>query len=118
MASKILYTTGNINLLKGIIGEDLTNLFSAFYMQKLPTIEDVINGNYSVSIFNCNTNMQYALAHTLSYVTDEYFDIVHAFMMRIGKEACRTFESLYSRNNQRREEKVLAKRIEGGSYGI
>lgn len=117
MASKILYSTSNINLLKGIIGEDLTNLFSSFYLQKLPTIDDIINGNYSENIFNCDTNMKYALAHTLSYVDDENFDVVHNFMIKIGKEACRVFESLYSRNNPKREEKILEKKMMGNGYG-
>ena len=46
MASKMLYKTNKPEMLRALIGEEITKEFVAFCNQKVITLEDVIKGNY------------------------------------------------------------------------
>jgi hypothetical protein len=47
MASKMLYSTRNPEMLRALVGEDITKEFVAFCNQEVITLNDVINENYN-----------------------------------------------------------------------
>ena len=47
MASKMLYSTRNPEMLRALVGEDITREFVAFCNQEVITLDDVLNGNYN-----------------------------------------------------------------------
>ena len=61
MASKMLYATGSPEMLRALVGEDITREFVGFCNQQVITLDDVINGNYTDrDIQTLNTAERYA----------------------------------------------------------
>lgn len=87
MASKMLYATGNPEMLRSLIGEDITKEFVQFCNQPVITLEDVLKGNYSDSeIEKLNTSQRYATTVGLSQAADEDLDVVRSFVTKLGEE--------------------------------
>ena len=107
MASKVLYATGNISLLSGLLGEDLTKAFDAFCNSRTISLEDVLNGNYTEADTQLDNNKKYVAALTMSAAPVEHFETVWDFMMKVGPEPCAVFESLWAGDNEERWEIVM-----------
>lgn len=107
MASNILYKFQNISLLEPLVGKEITTSFNSFCTSKSVSLEDVLNNRYNDSVFHMNTNEKYATAVSLTRSNEEEFPIVREFMKKVGMDACAAFESMWIRNNPRREQ-ILA----------
>ena len=86
--------------------EELTRDFIAFVSQKVITVEDVINGNYSDMDLEMNVSEKFATAIGLSSVDEEHFEIVRDFMKQIGAKPRAVFESIWAHGDERRLEKI------------
>ena len=107
MASKILYATGKPEMIRSLVGEEITQDFVAFCRQKVITIEDVIKGNYTVyDIQRMNAAQKYATVQGLSHVDDEKFKIVRDFAYDVGREFGAMFDSLWAHGDERRLERI------------
>ena len=106
MASKVLFKTRQPEMLRALIGDDLTRNFVAFARQQVISVEDVINHNYSVLDFEMNISQKFATAVGLSSVDDEHFEIVREFMKKVGAEPRAAFESMWARGDERKLEKL------------
>lgn len=105
MASKMLYETGNPEMLRSLVGESITRDFIAFCNKKVITIEDVITGNYTLEeIEDLNIGERYATILYLSQVTEEYVEVVRDFAQELGKEYQVLFDVLWTEN---REDRLL-----------
>jgi len=104
MASKVLYQTNQPDMLRALIGEELTRDFTAFVRQKVITIEDVMNHNYSMEDLEMDTSQKFATAAGLSSVDEEHFEVIRDFMDQIGKEPKAAFESMWTHGDERRLE--------------
>ena len=104
MASKILYKTKQPEMLRALIGNDLTKDFTAFARQQVISVEDVINHNYSSRDLEMNVSQKFATAVGLSSVDDEHFEVVRNFMKQVGAEPRAAFESMWTRGDERRLE--------------
>lgn len=94
MASKMLYATGRPEMLRSLIGEDITDEFVKFCNQALITVEDVVEGNYSEKdISDMNTSERYATTVGLSLADDEYLEVVRDFVSKLGEEFRAVFDS-------------------------
>lgn len=94
MASKMLYATGRPEMLRSLIGEDITDEFVKFCNQALITVEDVLEGNYSEKeIRDMNTSERYATAVGLSLADDEHLEVVRDFVSKLGEEFRAVFDS-------------------------
>ena len=107
MASKVLYQTNNPYMLKGLIGETLTNDFVAFCQTKVITIEDVINGNYDDKIFEINSSEKYLTTLALSNVDEENLEVVRRFIEKLGKDFLALFDSLWTIGDDERLETLM-----------
>ena len=106
MASKVLYMTNQPEMLRALIGEELTRDFIEFTRQHIITVEDVLNHNYSSSDLEMDVSQKYMTAIGLSMVDDEHFEIVREFMKEIGAEPRALFESMWVHGDQKRLEKL------------
>lgn len=105
MASKVLYETKQPEMLRALIGEELTRDFVTFSKQSFLTVEDVINHNYtSEEVNEMNTSMKFATAVGLSSVDQEHFEIVRDFMKEVGAEPKAAFESMWTHGDEGRLE--------------
>lgn len=106
MASKLLYKTKQPEMLRALIGEDLTRDFTAFASRQVISVEDVINHNYSNRDLEMDVSQKFATAVGLSSVDDEHFEIVRDFMKQIGAEPRAAFESMWTHGDERRLERL------------
>ncbi len=107
MASKMLYSTQNPQMLRSLIGEDITREFVEFCNQRVITIEDVVSDNYTEKdIEELNTSERYATTMGLSQVDETNLEKVREFVGKIGAEFTSMFDLLWTHNDESRLEKI------------
>jgi hypothetical protein len=106
MASKILFKTKQPEMLRALIGDDLTRDFVGFARQQVISIEDVINHNYSNRDLEMDVSQKFATAVGLSSVDEEHFEVVRDFMKQVGAEPRAAFESMWAHGDEQRLEKL------------
>ena len=98
MASKMLYATGHPEMLRALIGEDITDEFVQFCNQPVITLDSVLNGDVSDSeIEALNTSERYATTMGLSQAEEKDMDVVREFVSRMGAEFVAVLDSIRSR---------------------
>lgn len=120
MASKMLYATGKPEMLRSLIGGDITKEFVQFCNQKVITLDDVINGNYTDSdIKALNTAEKYATTMVLTQVDDDNLEKVRGFVSRLGAEFGAIFDALWIHGDESKLERLAeAKLAEVPSEGM
>ena len=112
MASKMLYATGSPEMLRGLVGEDVTREFIQFCKQNIITLNDVINDNYSDREINAlNVSEKYATTMNLTQVDEKNLEKVRNFTKRLGDEFCSLFESMWIHNDDARLELIAEARL-------
>ena len=119
MASKMLYATGSPEMLRALVGEDITKEFVEFCNQQVITLDDVINGNYTNrDIQALNTAERYATTMGLTQVDDDNLEKVRGFVTGLGAEFEAIFDALWTHSDESRFERLaeakLAEMSEGG----
>ena len=115
MASKMLYATGSPEMIRALVGEDITKEFVTFCKSRVITLEDVLNGNYTDNdIESLNTAEKYATVMTLSQVSEDNLETVRDFTSSLGKEYTSVFDTLWSHNEEDRLEKLQEIKLENG----
>ena len=112
MASKVLYKTGKPEMLRALIGEDLTRDFIAFCTQKVLSIEDVLNENYSEEDLKMDTSKKYITIVNLSLVDEENVEVIRDFVAKLGKELLATFYLLWTHGDETRLEKIAELKLD------
>ena len=109
MASKVLYATGKPDMLRSLVGKELTKDFMEFTKKEVITVEDVINYNVQDDdIKEMSIAEKYNLAVGLSVVNKENLEIVRDFVYNVvGKEIGATFDTLWTHGNEDRLEYLL-----------
>ena len=105
MASKMLYATGSPEMLRALVGEDITREFVEFCKQEVITLEDVINESYTdKDIESLNTAQRYATTMGLSQVDEANLEIVRNFTSKLGSEFKAIFDALWIHGDESRIE--------------
>lgn len=112
MASKMLYATGQPEMLRALVGEEITREFCQFCNQRVITLDNVLEGNYTERDLQMNTSEIYATAMGLSQVDEANFTKVREFVLKLGGEPCAIFESLWTHGDEARMEVVAEARLE------
>ena len=119
MASKMLYATRRPEMLRALVGEDITREFVQFCNQQVITLDDVINGNYTDrDIQALNTAERYATTMGLSQVDDDNLEKVRGFVTGLGAEFGAIFDALWTRGNENRLERLAEAKLAEMSGGI
>ena len=117
MASKMLYATGSPEMLRALVGEDITREFVQFCNQQVITLEDVINGNYTEKdIQALNTAERHATTMGLSQVDDANLEKVRGFVTGLGAEFGAIFDILWTHGDESKLERLAEAKLadEGG----
>ena len=119
MASKMLYATGSPEMLRALVGEDITREFVQFCNQQVITLDDVLNGNYTDrDIQALNTAERYATTMGLSQVDDDNLEKVRSFVAGLGAEFGAIFDVLWTHGDESKLERIaeakLAEMSDGG----
>ena len=115
MASKMLYSTRNPEMLRALVGEDITKEFVAFCNQEVITLNDVINENYNYrDIEVLNTAERYATIIGLTQVDEENLEKVRDFAISLGAEFGAIFDSLWVHGDESRLEKLAEIKLASG----
>ena len=102
MASKMLYATGCPEMLRSLIGEEITEEFVRFCSKPVITLERVLAGDYTEQeIEELDTAERYATAIGLSQAGEEQAAEASAFVRKLGPEFLAVFDSLRGRGGSR-----------------
>ena len=104
MASNMLYKTGKPEMLRALLGADITNEFIWFTKQKVIALEDILNDNYTEEDLNLNTGEKYMTVVGLLNVKEEDYPKVLEFLKKLGSEFISIFNSLWTKDNEERLE--------------
>ena len=104
MASKMLYKTGNPNMIRSLVGEGITADFTNFCKIDIISLKDVINGNYTSRDYSCNTDQKLATVISLTSVDEENVREVREFIKKMGLEMLTIFDNLWARGIPEREQ--------------
>ena len=112
MASKMLYATGSPEMLRALVGEDITREFVEFCNQQVITLDDVLNGNYTDrDIQALNTAERYATAMGLTQVDDDNLEKVRGFVTRLGAEFGAIFDALWTHGDESKLERLAEAKL-------
>ena len=112
MASKMLYATGCPEMLRALVGEDITREFVEFCKQQVITLDDVINGNYTDrDIQTLNTAERYVTAMGLTLVDDDNLEKVRGFVTRLGAEFVAIFDALWTHGDESKLERLAEAKL-------
>ena len=112
MASKMLYATGSPEMLRALVGEDITREFVEFCNQQVITLDDVINENYTdKDIQALNTAERYATAMGLTQVMDDNLEKVRGFVTRLGAEFGAIFDALWTHGDESKLERLAEAKL-------
>ena len=115
MASKMLYRTNNPEMLRALVGEEITKEFVKFCNQPVITLKDVISGNYTKEeIESLNTSERYATVMNLSQVDEENIIIVRDFVKNLGAEFISLFDCIWTYNDEARLEIIAEVKMNEG----
>ena len=112
MASKMLYATGSPEMLRALVGEDITREFVEFCNQQVITLDDVINGNYTIKdIQMLNTAERYATTMGLTQVDDDNLEKVRGFVKELGAEFGTIFDALWTHGDESKLERLAEAKL-------
>ena len=107
MASKMLYKTNNPEMLRCLLGEEVTKEFIRFCNQPVITVKDVLDKNYTEEELKIlTTDERYQIAYSLSQVKEENLDEVRRFMLKVGKEQTQLFDTIWVHQSPERLERL------------
>ncbi|UKI26801.1 MAG: hypothetical protein L6V91_08720 [Bacilli bacterium] len=120
MASKMLYKAGNPKMLRSLVGEDITKEFVAFCNQKVITLEDVLDDNYTeIDIQALNTAEKYATTIGLIQVDEDNLVKVRSFILsELGEEYCSLFDLQWCHGDERRLELIAEAKLTKGKVKV
>ena len=112
LASRMLYKTGKPEMLRALVGEDITREFTEFCNQQVITLQDVIEGKYSPRDLEMNISEKWATAVGLSYADEQNVEKVRDFVSKLNAgDIVAVFDSLWTHGDQKRMEKISELRL-------
>ena len=95
MASRMLYKTGRPEMLRALIGEEITDEFVQFCNQPVITLDQVLAGDVSDrEIEGMNPAERSATTVGLSQAEESQLETVRTFVSRLGEEFRTVFDSM------------------------
>ncbi len=118
MASKVLYKERKPEMLRALIGEDLSKDFTEFCKQQVISVSDVLNNKYKEEdLQEMNVSEKYVTAVGLSSVDEDNIEKIRNFVAIMGEEILSTFDNLWIHGNEKRLEKIAELKILEGNRG-
>jgi hypothetical protein len=118
LASKILYRTQKPEMLRALIGEEVTRDFVHFCSQKTITLQDVINDNYIKEELEMRMDEKWATIIELSKAEAKDIMKVRTFVSNLGSELLASFDLLWAKGDQQKMEIIAELRLEPKSEEV
>ena len=113
MASKMLYKTEKPEMLRALVGEEITKEFIQFCSQRMITLEDVINENYKdIDIEELNIAEKNATIMCLLQVEKDNIEKVREFVKKLGSEYVAVFDKMWTHGDENRLEIIAISNFE------
>ena len=104
-ASILLKNTGNLNAVRHILGDELTNILISLANQNVISLDDILNRNYFDSVFEMSSEEKSLLIPFLAQVDEKNIEVVRNFIIRLDdKSLIDIFDYLWSSNSKERKE--------------
>jgi len=111
LASSLLYYTGQPEMLRGLVGEEITGDFVHFCSQQVITLDDVLNDNYNIYDLDMNTDEKWATVVGLSYADEKNVEKVRDFISKLeGGDLTSVFNSLWTHGSGKNSSKKSGKK--------
>ena len=112
MASKMLYKTEKPEMLRALVGEEITKEFVEFCSQRMITLEDVINENYKdIDIEELNIAEKHATIMCLLQVEKDNIEKVREFVKKLGSEYEAVFDKMWTHGDENRLEIIAEQKL-------
>ena len=112
MASKMLYKTEKPEMLRALVGEEITKEFIQFCSQRMITLEDVINENYKdIDIEELNIAEKHATIMCLLQVEKDNIEKVREFVKKLGSEYEAVFDKMWTHGDENRLEIIAEQKL-------
>lgn len=103
MASTILYKTGKPEMLRALVGENITKDFVEFCKITIPTVDDILNNKYSKEDLEGDVSKKYAIIASLASVDEENVEKIRDFVKKLGVEMLTVFDNYWADGKPERE---------------
>ena len=100
MASKVLYKTNNPEMLKALIGKDMSEDFIDFTKRCVITEDAVLNGSY-IDI-PMDSKDKFNIAVLLSKTSTQNVEKIRNFVKTLGSDVCDVFDTLWMDTPEKR----------------
>lgn len=107
MASKVLYATGKPEMIRCLVGEEITADFCKFSKKHLITHDDVLSGNIPDTAGLTAEEIHDSVI-CLSQVDEEHLEEVRNFVKTLGAQYSVVFDTTWAHNDFSRLEKIAA----------
>lgn len=107
MASKVLYATGKPEMIRCLVGEEITADFCRFCKKHLITPEDVLSGNVPDTAALTAEEIHDSVI-CLTQVNAEHLDEIRGFVKKLGAQYGVLFDTVWAHNSVERLEKIAA----------
>ena len=105
MASRMLEATHQPEMIRSLVGEEITREFVDFCNKPILTIDDVIEGRYNERTFEqLETPSKYSTVVELANVDEANLETVRRFIGKLGPEYESMFDLLWARENPERKQ--------------
>ena len=112
MASKMLYKTEKPEMLRALVGEEITKEFIQFCSQRMITLEDVINENYKdIDIEELTIAEKHATIMCLLQVEKDNIEKVREFVKKLGSEYVAVFDKMWTHGDENRLEIIAEQKL-------
>ena len=112
MASKMLYKTEKPEMLRALVGEEITKEFVEFCSQRMITLEDVINENYKdIDIEKLTIAEKHATIMCLLQVEKDNIEKVREFVKKLGSEYVAVFDKMWTHGDENRLEIIAEQKL-------
>ncbi len=106
LASKILEITNQPEMIRALIGNEITADFVSFCTQKVITIDAVLNNNYTNADLEMDYSKKAATVMGLANVELENLELVRNFTVKLGPAFCAQFDNLWAHGDLERLEQI------------
>ena len=93
-------------MIRALIGDEITADFVSFCTQKVITIDDVLNNNYSNADLEMDYSKKAATVMGLANVELENLELVRNFTVKLGPAFCAQFDNLWAHGDLERLEQI------------
>ena len=117
MASKMLYVAKKPEMLRSLVGEDITEDFCEFCKKRMLTVSNILDDKVDVELLDLSKEEKEISTFSLTLVDEENLKTVRDSVKQLGEEYCSIFDSTWTHNIYSRLKMIAELKIMEKSNG-